>query len=255
LDDLHLLPTKDFPFEYIHAQASSACAGNGVPLLEAPVIANASYQWYRDSIAINGATGAIYQPSDTSKAYYNVLVSTPGKCVITEPFFAMASPLNKMHVPPDTILCSNSSLVLAPDVDGITYEMNGVNSNSITISQQGSYSFTATDIYSCQRTFDVNVVEQKCEECAPRLPTAFTPNGDGLNDVFRPKIFCGITEFDLQVFNRWGQKVFESQNSADGWDGTYLGAKMTSGVYVYVMKYRTASHVSKTSKGTVALIR
>jgi gliding motility-associated-like protein len=255
LDDIHLLPTKEFPFEYIHAQTGTACAGNGVPVLEAPVFANASYQWYRDSIAINGATGATYQPGDSSRVYYNVLISTPGKCVITEPFFAMPSPLSKIHVPPDTILCSNSSLVIAPDVDGLTYEMNGVSGNSVTISQQGSYSITATDIYGCQRTFDVNVVEQKCEECAPHLPTAFTPNGDGLNDVFRPKLFCNISQFDLQIFNRWGQKLFESRNSGDGWDGTYLGTKMMSGVYVFVMKYKTTSHLSKTSTGTVALIR
>jgi gliding motility-associated-like protein len=255
LDDLHLLPTKDFPFEYIHAQTGSACNGNGVPVLEAPVVANASYQWYRDSIAINGATGATYQPGDTSRVYYNALISTSGKCVITEPFLAIPGALNKIHMPTDTVLCSNSVLVVAPGLDGITYEINGTSSNGVTINQQGSYNITATDSYGCQRTFHVNVVEQKCEDCAPHVPNAFTPNGDGHNDIFKPKLFCTISEFDLQIFNRWGQKVFESQNSANGWDGTYLGSKMMTGVYVYVMKYRTTSHLSKTSTGTVALIR
>jgi gliding motility-associated-like protein len=256
LDDLHLLPTKDFPFEYIHTQTGSACNGNGLPVLESPVFANATYQWYKDSIAISGATGNTYQlPAVTGKSYYNVLISTPGKCIITEPFLVTPGGLDKLNIPADTVLCTNSSLVLAPAMDGITYSINGVINTDVTITKQGNYSIIATDNYGCQRTFKINVVEQKCSDCEPSIPNAFTPNSDGLNDIFKAKFFCSISEFDLQVFNRWGKKIFESHNSNKGWDGTYLGNKMLTGAYVYFINYKTTSHITKTAKGTIVLIR
>ena len=254
LDDLHLLPTKDFPFQYIHAQAGTGCDG-GLPILESPAFTNATYQWYKDSVAISGATGTTYALRDMSgESYYNVLISTPGKCIITEPFLA-SSGLNKIAMPADTVLCDNNDLVLAPAIDGITYIVNGTTADNVTITRQGSYSVTATDNFGCQRTFNVNVVGQKCTDCDLYLPSAFTPNGDGLNDIFKAASYCNFSGFDLQIFNRWGEKVFESHNSNTGWDGTYLGSKMLSGVYVYFISYSTASHTSKTAKGTVALIR
>ena len=255
MDDLHLLPTKDFPFQYIHAQAGTGCNGNGLPILESPVFSNATYQWYRDSVAINGATGTTYALPDTAgESYYNVLISAPGKCVTTEPFLVSGA-LNKIKMPPDTVVCDNNDLVLAPSIVGITYSINGTPANDVTIAQQGNYNITATDNFGCQRTFTVNVVEQKCSDCELYIPSAFTPNGDGLNDMFKATSYCNFSNFDLQIFNRWGEKIFESSNSNTGWDGTYLGSKMLSGVYVYFVSYSTASHTSKTAKGTVALIR
>ena len=158
-------------------------------------------------------------------------------------------------MPADTVLCDNNDLVLAPAIDGITYIVNGTTADNVTITRQGSYSVTATDNFGCQRTFNVNVVGQKCTDCDLYLPSAFTPNGDGLNDIFKAASYCNFSGFDLQIFNRWGEKVFESHNSNTGWDGTYLGSKMLSGVYVYFITYSTASHTTKTAKGTVALIR
>ena len=255
MDDLHLLPTKDFPFQYIRAQTGTGCNGNGHPILESPVFANATYQWYKDSVAINGATGITYQLPDTAgESYYNVLISTSGKCITTEPFLVSGA-LNKINIPADTVLCDNNDLVLAPAIDGISYSINGVTADDVTITRQGSYSIIATDNFGCQRTFNVNVVERKCTDCDLYIPTAFTPNSDGLNDVFKANSYCNFSEFDLQIFNRWGEKVFESHNSNTGWDGTYLGSKMLSGVYVYFISYSTTSHTAKTTKGTVALIR
>lgn len=255
LDDLHLLPTKDFPFQYIRAQAGTGCSGNGLPILESPVFPNATYQWYKDSVAISGATGTTYTLPDTAgESYYNVLISTPGKCVTTEPFFVSGA-INQVNMPADTILCDNNELVLSPAINGITYSINGVTTDNVTITKPGSYSIMATDNFNCQRSFNVNVVQRKCADCDLLIPSAFTPNGDGLNDVFKSTSYCNFSGFSLQIFNRWGEKVFESHNSNTGWDGTYLGSKMLSGVYVYFISYSTASHVSKTAKGTVALIR
>lgn len=87
------------------------------------------------------------------------------------------------------------------------------------------------------------------------VPNGFTPNGDGLNDVFRAK-GIGITEYRLMIFNRWGQKLFESNNIDIGWDGTYNGEKVQNDVYTYLIVYRDITGPNtKAKKGVVAIIR
>jgi gliding motility-associated-like protein len=68
------------------------------------------------------------------------------------------------------------------------------------------------------------------------IPSAFTPNGDGINDKFGVKA-QNITDFNLRIYNRWGELVFESDNIADLWDGKYQGEAITStDVFVYSVK-------------------
>jgi gliding motility-associated-like protein len=64
------------------------------------------------------------------------------------------------------------------------------------------------------------------------IPSAFTPNGDGLNDTFGVK-GEGIRDFHIMIFNRWGEVLFESTNPNKQWDGKFAGAKVEQGTYVY----------------------
>jgi len=87
------------------------------------------------------------------------------------------------------------------------------------------------------------------------VPTAFSPNGDGTNDVLRP-IVAGMKQFNFfRVYNRWGNMLFSSGNPAQGWDGTFGGTKQQSGTYVYVAQ--AVDYLGKliTRRGTVVLIR
>ena len=96
----------------------------------------------------------------------------------------------------------------------------------------------------------------KIVPCRFYVPSAFTPNGDGNNDVFLPKYLCLFTSYQLKVYNRWGQLVFASTNPADGWDGRMGGSPQPPGVYVWEMAFRdnlTGKLLRK--NGTVILIR
>ncbi|MEP7318910.1 MAG: gliding motility-associated C-terminal domain-containing protein [Panacibacter sp.] len=254
LDDLHLLPTKDFPFEYIHLQTASSCT-NSTPVLQAPDMANATYQWYKDSVAITGATNSTYQLQNIiAKNYYNVLITTDSACIISEPFLITPSQLNEIHIPADTTLCLNNTLNLAPALDGIIYTVNGSTNSVVAITKEGMYTITATDIYGCEKTFSTKVTEQNCSDCDALIPTAFTPNGDGLNDMFKAKILCSFTYFNCRIFNRWGQVIFESRDIYKGWDGTYSSNKMPPGTYVYLIQYKTTSNIIRSVKGLVTII-
>lgn len=85
------------------------------------------------------------------------------------------------------------------------------------------------------------------------IPNTFTPNGDGLNDTFG---IAGeaILEFNMQIFNRWGQLVFEAANVNDRWDGTFLGQKVPIGTYVYKLTATSASGIRQKKEGSVNVI-
>ena len=71
------------------------------------------------------------------------------------------------------------------------------------------------------------------------FPNAFTPNGDGTNDVFRPIGQCPVEEYRLQVFNRWGERIFESLGINEGWNGDVNGVAAPVDVYIYQVEYYT----------------
>ena len=86
------------------------------------------------------------------------------------------------------------------------------------------------------------------------IPNAFSPNGDGTNDVF--KVYgSSVRDVTLRVYNQWGELIFESKNAQNGWDGTWKGRPQTVGVYVYVAQVTFYNNVSIKRKGTVELIR
>lgn len=88
------------------------------------------------------------------------------------------------------------------------------------------------------------------------LPTGFTPNGDGLNDVFRPVGSAQfLTNYEMVVFNRWGQEIFRSVDAQTGWDGKYKGVDALTGVYAYYVTYRNVYGEDKIVKGNVTLTR
>lgn len=86
------------------------------------------------------------------------------------------------------------------------------------------------------------------------LPNAFIPDNDGLNDVFKAE-GSNLVYFELQIFNRWGEKIFESKDISNGWDGTYNGNKAAIGVYSYRLLYRfTGEQGNHLINGHVTLI-
>ncbi|MBC7693891.1 MAG: gliding motility-associated C-terminal domain-containing protein [Burkholderiales bacterium] len=86
------------------------------------------------------------------------------------------------------------------------------------------------------------------------IPNVFSPNGDGLNDMINVHGRC-ISTFNLQIFSRWGEKVFETSSMSDGWDGTFRGQKMDTGVFVYKADGVSIDGQSFKLKGNITLIR
>ena len=86
------------------------------------------------------------------------------------------------------------------------------------------------------------------------VPTAFSPNGDGLNDVFDVSA-NGMREFELSIFNRWGEVMFRTNQIGKGWDGTYGGKPCMEGMYAWRIKYKGRKTAWRQDKGNILLMR
>jgi gliding motility-associated-like protein len=86
------------------------------------------------------------------------------------------------------------------------------------------------------------------------IPSAFSPNGDGKNDILYVRGRC-LKNFTFQIFNRWGELVFETSNQDIGWDGTQNGQPLNTGVFVYKLEGTTYDNKQYIQKGHITLLR
>ncbi|MES2701544.1 MAG: choice-of-anchor L domain-containing protein [Bacteroidota bacterium] len=136
--------------------------------------------------------------------------------------------------------------------DGSLTDAN-INNPVATPTQKTTYIVYGIDIEGCRDTAYVTIdIDYKTHDL---IPSAFTPNGDGLNDVFRPVGMLYQRLVDFKVYNRWGQQVFSSANIKNGWDGTFNGAAQEQGVYHYSIIISHPDGKETFYKGDVTLIR
>ncbi len=118
-------------------------------------------------------------------------------------------------------------------------------SNTITV--------LGTDINGCSNSTDISIEAQAC--CAIWMPNAFSPNGDGLNDIFKPETQGHPSEYILQIYNRWGATVFSSYDVGKGWDGTINGQPADIADYHYRISGKCVSGEPIRMTGTCTLVR
>lgn len=169
--------------------------------------------------------------------------------------------LPKIYLGPDTGLCLDGAPVLlqnelpAPSSASINYWSTGDTSAVIKVAHPGTYSLTVSSgPLGCSATESVIVHK----DCYADIPNAFTPNGDGENDYFFPRQLLSrkVTRFNMQVLNRWGQLVFETNRTdGRGWDGRFNGSPQAQGVYVYLIDLTIDNQRQEKHQGNVTLIR
>lgn len=168
--------------------------------------------------------------------------------VTVEVFPTPSSSLNN-----EVYICIDEFIILNPgDFDEQHWFLwsNGSTEQKITIENTGIY-WVRISNPGCS-IIDTTIVKQGTEVW---VPNSFTPDGNYVNDVFKAEASTEFEEFHMIVFNRWGQRIFESNNVHEGWDGTYNGKFCQQEVYVWIIEYFTPGKERKTIKGTVTLMR
>lgn len=129
----------------------------------------------------------------------------------------------------------------------------GSTARNMEIRKAGNYVLTVTSFDNCVGSDTFNIREINCIPIG--IPNAFSPNGDGRNDVFKPTINKEIQDYHVRIFNRAGQLIFQTNNYASGWDGRFKGQQQSSGNYIYQVSFRNADNKLFEYKGNILLIR
>jgi gliding motility-associated-like protein len=156
----------------------------------------------------------------------------------------------------DTAICLGDSIRLGREIALISsYQWStGDTIPKIVVLDAGLYILTVTN--SCGVFIDSITVSDKNCSCLEVIPTAFSPNGDGVNDSFRFFSTCPLIDYSMHIYNRWGQLVYSTTLVTDSWDGAYEGQQQPLGVYAVSVSHRISTHTpQKYTVGTVTLIR
>jgi len=150
-------------------------------------------------------------------------------------------------------ICPGEQITLHATYPGSSYVWQDASTDSVyLVTQPGSYWVQVT--YSNCTAGDTVMIT----ECPAELwfPTAFTPNGDGTNDLFRPK-GISILKYHLVIYNRWGQLLFQSDDLENGWDGSVGNKPCPAGTYTFIATYEGTDNPGSTKKisGSFALVR
>ncbi|PSK95156.1 gliding motility-associated C-terminal domain-containing protein [Taibaiella chishuiensis] len=154
----------------------------------------------------------------------------------------------------------DSVLLVASGAQNYTWTYNEVETNSdgsftaVLYRGDNAVSVTGTDENGCSNSAAISIEAQAC--CAIWMPNAFSPNGDGLNDIFKPESQGHPSEYVLQIYNRWGATVFTSYNISKGWDGTINnGQPADIADYHYRITGKCANGEPINMRGNCTLVR
>ncbi|GAA0559775.1 T9SS type B sorting domain-containing protein [Chitinophaga japonensis] len=117
----------------------------------------------------------------------------------------------------------------------------------------GYHSFNVKDKYQCITSGTADVATQ-WPNCLVMMPSAFSPNGDGINDVFRPKVYDEVLNYELAIYNRWGGLVFRSNDPYRGWDGIYKGLLQEVQGFTYICTFLDRNNMRQELRGVVMLV-
>jgi gliding motility-associated-like protein len=233
------------------------CIGDTALLIPAlPALAGNQYKW---------STGETTNRITVSRAgtYTLTVTNSVTGCTDTDDFGYSLAPRPIYDLTRDVGICdldagATATLIVRPTTPNLRYRwfppIDGTTPR-VTVSQVGVYRVSITSPASCEVIDTVKVVVR----CEPRIyiPDVFTPNGDGNNDVL--KVYGDhLTDFELKIFNRWGEVIFYTNDITKQWDGKYRDELYPPMVYPYVVSFKSEFFPERprsSQRGAVMLLR
>ena len=156
----------------------------------------------------------------------------------------------------DFMLCPGEHFTLDVQDQSLNYVwQDNSNGYSYDVNGPGVYSVQVRD-NNCVNSDTVVITESEDCNCKLEIPNAFSPNGDHINETFGSVYLdCRFTGYRLTIYNRWGEKLFETTDPDERWDGTYKGTDAQQTAYIYTLFYRSINEYNTYKKGTVTLLR
>lgn len=163
---------------------------------------------------------------------------------------------------PDCLI-KTGSIALSAAINNINlkYSINGspyIVVDTVKNLSAGSYIISAMNVEGCTVNQTATIIANPDTVCSSiYFPGAFTPNHDGINELFKPGVYGVLEKYELKVYNRFGETVFETNDNTKGWDGTAKGKPVVNGIYVWYSTYKFFGNnqSEQVKKGTVVLLR
>jgi gliding motility-associated-like protein len=247
------------------------CYGDTVQIGTAP-LEGQTYRWEANGdtsmtdpmsfISDSTAASPYVRPSKTTEYTVYVTDTSASQCdAITDQVTVTVHPLPDVDIGEDSIAITRGAEAPLMATGGVQYlwtPREGLSNSSIqdpvaAPDSSTTYTVEVTDVNQCVNWDSIHI---EVNEPKFFVPSAFTPNQDGKNDVFRVRS-RGFEEFELLIFNRWGEQLFQTSNPNATWNGRKLGTnqKVPEGAYVYVIKGEVTNGETIKEKGMVNLIR
>jgi gliding motility-associated-like protein len=273
--------TCTMPLDILDASSSTETGQNSKVVITGLQI-NKTCQLATGSVQVNAfypGTGSVTYTLDntttnTTGSFINIAAGqhsiralAPGGMCSADTSFTIAPAYNLITgvVKTNPDICSNAPgciVITASVANGpVTYTLlnTGVSqpTGNFANLRGGLYRFHIENEGGCAKDTSIALSENAplggCSDIF--IPTAFTPNSDGKNDLFSITLSSAFKDITLQVFNRWGATVCQVKGNPTAWDGSYKGTQQPVGIYVYNLTYTDPSGVHKNVKGTLTLIR
>lgn len=185
---------------------------------------------------------------------YWVTVTDSADFVFVDTVTVDVGPKFKVYIGPDTAFCGKFSYLIKATPGFAKYQWNtGQNSSQITVDSHGIYTVKVLDDNSCP-SGDTTIISY-CEALTYFIPNSFTPNNDNRNDVFQVK-GANISNIEMSIYNRWGEKIYESSGKDVSWNGKYNEVPCPEDVYIFKLKITGTNREEVAfESGNVTLLR
>lgn len=222
-----------------------------------------------ETVLLQGGQSAFFEWS-TGETSQDILVSDTGlysvytcqddDCIGELKRFVVERPetyIGQFDIGKDTVICEGDQFVLYSPYANTVWSTGDIG-NLLTVYTPGMYHATVTDTCNGHMVADsISISDTLClsKHCDFNLPNAFSPNGDGLNENFQPVYFGAVGQYNLSIYNRYGERVFSTQRVEQGWDGTHKGNPADVGIYHYHCGFYCPLKGYVEAKGDVTLLR
>jgi gliding motility-associated-like protein len=197
-----------------------------------------------------------------NKAGFYELIQTSGNCVSILSFNIKITDKFKLQKFSDTLICYGEKLNYTIAIKDGIWMINDLiqKGNSYHFDTIGHY-FIKAENKCLKDSFYFQLLKDSCSKIETIFPNVYSPNGDILNDIFRPTIigdYLKIKEYNFKVYNRWGELIYETSMLQNGWDGTYSSQPCQIGTYFWICNYKLnelGESKSYQLNGQVSLVR
>jgi gliding motility-associated-like protein len=255
-----------YPFDITASRKDSLCMGSSLR-----ISANGAYSYtWSPSTGLDNPTSATPMASPSTTITYQVVGTDDKGCFKDTAYVPIiVFDIPRVEAGADRTINVGQSIDLIPQVSadvidarwsptgsifrdifpGVTVKPNATTTYTVLVTNRGGC--TASD------QLTVNVL---CNGANMFIPNTFSPNGDGMNDLFYPRGSGIFTIKSIKIFSRWGEIIFEKNNfnandASKAWDGTFKGKKLNSDVFVYMVEVVCDNNEKLVFKGNVALIK